>query len=170
MCVFVQQHRATPWLSVLNNWWLHPSLSLLLRQAPALFLCTRILLSFLPLHRCSESITHLRLCWWGSRGAVGDLNHVEWTFLTGQQNNDCSSVMMIFPNQRGTSDFRAAGDTLTATGQILKYGIVKLSVSTVTYCEYHCKTFSPLLYCVCCLSVLYKMYSFIHPMLMDKVN
>ncbi len=48
--MFVQQRCATPWLSVLNNWWLHRSLSpsLLLRQAPALFLCTRIFLTFTP--------------------------------------------------------------------------------------------------------------------------
>lgn len=136
-CVFVQRHRATPWLSVLNNWWLHPSLSLslLLRQAPALFLRTRILLFSLLFHSTDVANPSLTLgsVDGGPEGLWGDLNHVEWTFLTDQQRNGLQLSDDGFPEQRATAGLRAAGDTLCNRPNCKIWYCEAGSVSMVTF-------------------------------------
>lgn len=82
-CVFARAHATVSALGLLNNWWLRRSLSLclVLLWALDLFSCSTgfssPLLCCSQPHRCSRSITLFRLCWWGSRGDLGDLNHLE---------------------------------------------------------------------------------------------
>ena len=85
--VFVQQYRATPWLNVLNNWWLHPSLSLSLLLQLYFYAAESSSLLFHSTDVANPSLT-LGSADGGPEGLWGYLNHIEWTFLIGQQHNE----------------------------------------------------------------------------------